>query len=76
MMLFGSIINFFSSIRHTDGISLTFVLLELLLHEAELFFGPPQVALESGNLGHARSGGQQQCLLVNIDKYYQIPADY
>ena len=70
MMLFGSIINFFSSIRHTDGISLTFVLLELLLHEAELFFGLLQFALEFGNLSRARSGGQQQCLFVHIDKYY------
>ena len=70
MMLFVSIIAFFSSIRHMDGVSLTFVLLELLLHEAELFFGLAQVALESGNLSHARSSGQQQCMFVHIDKYY------
>ena len=59
MMLRVSIINFFSSIRHTDRVSLTFVLLELLLHEAELFFGLPQFALESGNLSRARNGCQQ-----------------
>ena len=70
MMLLVSIINFFSSIRHTDGVSLTFVLLELLLHEAELFFGLPHVALESGTLSCARSGGQQQCLFVHTIKYY------
>ena len=69
MMLFLSITNFLSSIRHMDGVSLTFVCLELLLHEAELFFGLPQFALESGNLSRARSGGQQQCL---FDSYRQI----
>ena len=53
-----------------DGVSLTFVRLELLLHEAELFFGLLQFALEFGNLSRARSGGQQQCLFVHIDKYY------
>ena len=57
MMLFISITNFLSSIRHMDGVSLTFVCLELLLHEAKLFFGLPQFALESGNLSGARSGG-------------------
>ena len=52
-----------------DGVSLTFVLLELLLHETELFFGLPQFALESGNLSRARSGGQQHRL---FDSYRQI----
>ena len=70
MMLLVSIINFFSSIRHTDGVSLTFVLLELLLHEVELFFGLPQFALESGNLGCAGSSGKQHCLLIHIDTDY------
>ena len=53
MMLFLSITNFLSSIRHMDGVFLTFVRLELLLHEAELFFGLPQFALESGYLSGA-----------------------
>ena len=53
-----------------DGVSLTFVRLELLLHEAELFFGLPQFVLEYGNLSHACSGGQQQCLFVHTHKYY------
>ena len=70
MMLFVSITNFLSSIQYMDRVSLTFVLLELLLHEAELFFGLPQIALESGNLGRARSGGQQQCMFLHTDKYY------
>ena len=70
MMLFLSITNFLSSIRHVDGVSLTFVCLELILHEAELFFGLPQVLPESGDLSCARSGGQQQHLIINIDKYY------
>ena len=57
MMLFLSITNFLSSIRHMDGVFLTVVRLELLLHEAELFFVLPQFALESGNLSRTRSGG-------------------
>ena len=69
MMLFLSITNFLSSIRHMDGVSLTFVRLELLLHEAELFFGLPQFVLESGNLSRAGIGGQQQCL---FNSYRQI----
>ena len=52
-----------------DGVSLTFVRLELLLHEAEIFFGLSQFMLESGNLSRACSGGQQQCL---FDSYRQI----
>ena len=52
-----------------DGVFLTSVRLELLLHEVELFFGLPQFALESSNLGRAHSGGQQQCL---FDSYRQI----
>ena len=53
-----------------DGVSLTFVRLELLLHEAELFFGLPQFVLESSNLNRACSGGQQQYMFVHNDKYY------
>ena len=52
-----------------DGVFLTFVRLKLLLHEVKLFFSLPQFALESGNLSHAPSGGQQQCL---FDSYKQI----
>ena len=52
-----------------DGVSLTFVRLELLLHEAKLFFGLPQFTLESDNLSLACSSGQQQCL---FDSYRQI----
>ena len=51
-----------------DGVSLTFIRLELLLHEAELFFVMPQFVLESGNLSHARNSDQQQCL---FDSYRQ-----
>ena len=69
MMLFISITNFLSSIRHMDEVFLTSIHFKLLLHEAELFFGLPQFALESGNFSRARSGGQQQCLL---DSYRQI----
>ena len=39
-----------------DGVYLTFVRLELLLNEVELFFGLPQFELESGNLSRACSG--------------------
>ena len=53
-----------------DGVFLTSVRLELLLHEAELFFGLPQFALESGNLSRVCNNSQQQCLFVHIDKYY------
>ena len=67
MMLFLSITNFLSSIRHMDGVFLTFVCLELLFHEAELFFGLPQFALESGNLSRVCNNSQQQRLLIHID---------
>ena len=70
MMLFISITNFLCSIRHMDGVFITFVRLELFLHKAQLFFGLSQFALESGNLSRACSGGQQQCLFVHTDKYY------
>ena len=53
-----------------DGVFLTFVRLELPLHEAELFFSPPQFVLEFGNLVRACNGGQQQCL---FDSFKQIP---
>ena len=58
-----------------DGVSPTFVLLELPLHKAELFFGLPQVLPESDDLSYACNSGQQQRLLINIDKYCQTPAD-
>ena len=59
MMLFLSIKNFLSFIRHMDGVFLTSVRLELLLCKTELLFGLPQFALESGNLSRARNGSQQ-----------------
>ena len=51
-----------------NGVSLTFVLFELPLHEAELLFGLLQVPFESGNLNRARSSSKQQCL---FDSYRQ-----
>ena len=50
-----------------DGVSLTFVLLELPLHEAELFLGPPQVPLQFEDLRSAGGSGQQRRLLIHID---------
>ena len=50
-----------------DGVSLTFVLLELPLHEAELFFGPPKALPQSGDLRSGGGGGQQRRLLIHID---------
>ena len=50
-----------------DGVFLTFVRLELPLHEAELFFSPPQFVLEFGDLRSTGGSGQQQCLLIHID---------
>ena len=52
-----------------NAVSLTFVLLELPLHEAELFFGPPQVLLQSEDLRSEGSGGQQRRLLIHIDTF-------
>ena len=60
-------INDFSFILHMDGVSLTFAFLELPLHEAELFFGPPQALPQSGDLRSGGSGGQQRRLLIHID---------
>ena len=43
----------------------TFVVLQLLLHEAELFLGPLQVLLQSGDLCSVNSCSQQRCLLIH-----------
>ena len=59
----------FSFIYHTDGVSLTFVLFELPLREAELLFDLLQVPFESGDLRCAGSNGKQHCLLIHIDTY-------
>ena len=58
-----------------DGVSLTFVLFELPLCGAELFFDLLQVPLETGDLGSTGGSGQQQRLLIHIDIYCQTPAD-
>ena len=50
-----------------DGVSLNFVRLELLLHEAELFLGPLQVLLQSGDLRSTSGSSQQRRLLIHID---------
>ena len=52
-----------------DGVSLTFVLFELPLREAELLFGLLQVSFESGDLCHAGSSGKQHRLLIHIGTY-------
>ena len=52
-----------------DGVSLTFVLFELPLREAELLFGLLQVPFESGNLRCAGSSSKQYRLLIHIDTY-------
>ena len=52
-----------------DGVSLTFVLFELPLREAELLFGLLQVPFESGDLCCAGSSGKQHRLLIHIDTY-------
>ena len=52
-----------------DGASLTFVLFELPLREAELLFGLLQVPFESGDLCYAGSSGKQHRLLIHIDTY-------
>ena len=53
-----------------DRVSLTFVLFELPLCEAELFLSLLQVPFESGDLGCAGSSGKQHRLLIHIDTYY------
>ena len=52
-----------------DGVSLTFVLFELPLCEAELPFGLLQVLFESGDLCCAGSSGKQHRLLMHIGTY-------
>ena len=42
-----------------DRVSLTFVLFELPLGEAELFLGPLKVPLQCGDLRRASGSGQQ-----------------
>ena len=66
MTLFVSLANFFSSIRHMNGVSLTFVLFELPLREDELLFGLLQVPFESGDLCCAGSSSKQHRLLIHI----------
>ena len=53
-----------------DGVSLTFVLFELPLREAELSLGLLQVPFESGDLGRAGRSGKQHFLLIHIHTYY------
>ena len=50
-----------------NGVSLTFVLFEMPLHEAELSLGLLQVPLESGDFRRAGSSGKQHRLFIHID---------
>ena len=50
-----------------NGVSLTFVLFELPLREAELSLYLLQVPFKSGDLGRTGSSGKQHRLLIHID---------